>query len=41
MTVTKKNFIEQSVLGVRSNGTYGWRVTASLEAGPIEVAFGV
>ena len=41
MTVTKKNFIEQSVLGVRNNGTYGWRVTASLEAGPIEVAFGI
>jgi len=32
MTVTVNNFIEQSVIGVSSKGTYGWRVTGRPEA---------
>ena len=32
MIVTTKNFIEQSVLDVRSNGTYGWCVSGRPEA---------
>jgi len=32
MIVTTKNFIEQSVLDVRSNGAYGWHVTGRPEA---------
>jgi len=32
MAVTTKNFIELSVLDVRSSGTYGWRVTERPEA---------
>ena len=32
MIVTTKNFIEQSVLDVRSNGAYGWCVSERPEA---------
>ena len=32
MTVTVNNFIEQSVIGVSSKGTHGWRVTGRPEA---------
>ena len=31
MIVTMKNFIEKSVIDVRSKGTYGWRVTGRPE----------
>jgi len=31
MIVTTKNFIEKSVIDVRSKGTYGWRVTGRPE----------